>query len=244
MGLSLRKLLPTPRHSKTGLKGNQSILIHTASLLTKISNVGPMLREADEQKTVEAEQAPELITGATAENSSLTSICWKAFGFVLSFLPTKSFCEWPHSTLHFYIMHRGFNSKSPPWSATPRHRSTCLCPQHRDYRCRLPHLAGFLIFKFHFMCLDILVTYISVYQVSTWCPPKETRGRHQIPLNWSHRWLGATMRVLWIEPEFSERAIGFPSPRDNPPAPTPGFFTWVLEIKTWVFTLAQYYFTH
>lgn len=79
MGLSLRKLLPTPRHSKTGVKGNQSILIHTAKLLTKISNVKSMRREADKQKIVEVQQAPELITGAAAENSSLTSICWKAF---------------------------------------------------------------------------------------------------------------------------------------------------------------------
>lgn len=72
-GTVLEETVSYPRHSKTGVKGNQSTLIHTANLLTKISNVGSMRREADKQKIVEVEQAPELITGATAENSSLTS---------------------------------------------------------------------------------------------------------------------------------------------------------------------------
>lgn len=79
-GTVLEETASYPRHSKTGVKGNQSTLIHTANLLTKILNVGSMRREADKQKTVEVEQAPELITGATAENSSQTSVCWKAFG--------------------------------------------------------------------------------------------------------------------------------------------------------------------
>lgn len=93
--MSLRKLLPTPRPSKTGVKGNQSILIHTANLLTKISNVRSMRREADEQKIVEVKQAPELVKGATAENSPLTckDLAGRSLALVLPFLLSKPLSE-------------------------------------------------------------------------------------------------------------------------------------------------------